>query len=228
MDEAGRGAVIGPMVIAGVVIDENDESVLKKLGVKDSKKLTPKKREQLSVEIEKIAKSVFVLRVPACKIDSYRSQGINLDKIEAMKMAEIITMCDAEKVFVDSLGANPKRFHSKITELVPQNEAELIIENYADETYLVVSAASIMAKVERDRAIQELKKKVGFDFGVGYSHDQRTIEFIKALLQKSRDLPPYVRESWVTTQVLKESSFQRKLKHFFVKKEGCKEGKNEN
>jgi len=220
--------VIGPMVVAGVVIDEKDEGILKKLGVKDSKQLTPKKREQLAPEIEKIAKSVFIIRVPACKIDTYRSDGINLDKIEAMKMAEIITMCEAEKIFIDSLGSNPKRFHSKIAEMVPQNESELVVENYADETYPVVSAASIMAKVERDRAVQELKKKVGFDFGVGYSHDQRTIDFIQKLLQQSKQLPPYVRESWITVQMLRESSLQKKLKHFFVKKEGCKEGKNEN
>ncbi|MBS3055735.1 MAG: ribonuclease HII [Candidatus Aenigmarchaeota archaeon] len=216
------------MVVAGVVIDENDEQFLKKIGVKDSKKLTPKKREELAIEIEKIAKSVFVLRVPACKIDTYRSEGINLDKIEAMKMAEIITMCEAGKVFVDSLGANSHKFHSKILELVPDNQSELIVENYADETYPVVSAASIMAKVERDLAVKELKEKVGFDFGVGYSHDRRTIEFIEKLLKKSKELPPYVRESWVTTQVLRENSFQKKLKNFFGKKKDCKEGENEN
>lgn len=216
------------MVVAGVVIDEKDEGIFKKIGVKDSKQLSPKRREELAVEIEKVAKSVFVLRVPACKIDTYRSEGINLDKIEAMKMAQIITMCEAQKVFVDSLGANPKRFHSKILELVPQNESELIVENYADETYPVVSAASIMAKVERDKAVKELKEKVGFDFGVGYSHNQRTIKFIEKLLQKSKELPPYVRESWVTVQMLRESSFQKKLKHFFGKKEDCKEEEDEN
>jgi len=214
-------------VVAGVVIDEQDEKKLKELGVKDSKQLSPKKREQLAVEIEKIAKSVFILRVPACKIDTYRSEGINLDKIEAMKIAEIITSCEANTVFVDSLGVNSKKFHNKILELIPQNEAELIIENYADETYTVVSAASIIAKVERDSAIKELKEKVGFDFGVGYSHDKRTIKFLEKLIQKNKNLPPYVRESWVTTQILKENSFQKKLKNFFKKKEDCKEGKDE-
>lgn len=226
IDEAGRGAVIGPMVIAGVVIDKNDERKLKALGVRDSKTLSPKKREYLAKHIENMARSVIVMRVPACKIDSYRTQKINLDMIEAMKMADIIDMCKADKVYVDSLEANSKKFEQLIVKHLTNKKPEMIVENYSDETYPVVSAASIIAKVERDKAIEEIKRKEGFDFGVGYSHDSRTIEFVEKLIRERKELPPYVRKTWVTTQQLLEKNWQRRVKDFFKKKEKpCPENK---
>jgi len=228
IDEAGRGAVIGPMVIAGVVIDKKDEKKIIKIGVKDSKKLSPKRREFLAPKIEELAKTMVVLRVPACKIDSYRAQGINLDKIEAMKMAEIIDMCGADRTHVDSLESNSERFKQIILKHLQNKNAELVVENYSDETYPIVGAASIVAKVERDKAIDEIKRKEGIDFGVGYSHDARTIQFIEKLIKERKQLPPYVRRSWVTTQMLQEKSWQRRIKDFFIKKENCKEGESEN
>ena len=207
------------MVVAGVVVDIEGEKKLKKLGVKDSKKLTPKRREELAPKIEEIAKSVLVMRVQPCRIDKMRSEGINLDRIEAMKMAEIISMSDANTVYVDSLTHNPKKFMGVIMEHLNNKSPEMNVENYADETYPVVSAASIVAKVERDRAIQEIKEKVKVDFGVGYSHDERTIKFVEGLIRSRKPLPSFVRQSWITTQLLKEASWQRKLQEFFKKEE---------
>jgi len=212
------------MVIAGVVIDSKYEKKLRAIGVKDSKELTPKRRTELAPKIEELCKTVIVLRVPACKIDSYRAKKINLDIIEAMKMAEIVNVCGAERIFIDSLESNPEKFKKRIQEYVTENGADLIVENYSDETYPVVSAASVIAKVERDKVIEEIKRKVNFDFGVGYSHDKRTINFVKKLIEEKKQLPPYVRQSWVTTQVLQEAFWQRKLKDFFKKREKCKEG----
>jgi ribonuclease HII len=185
--------------------------------------LTPKRRSELAPKIEELCKSVIVLRVPACKIDSYRAKKINLDMIEAMKMAEIIDVSGADKVFVDSLQANPEKFKKHIQQHMTTDGIDMIVENYSDETYPVVSAASVIAKVERDKVIEEIKRKVNFDFGVGYSHDERTINFVKKLLEEKKQLPPYVRQSWVTIQVLQEASWQRKLKDFFIKREKCKE-----
>ena len=219
IDEAGRGALLGPLVVAGVVVDLEGEKKLRNIGVKDSKQLTPKKREELAPKIEEIAKSVLVMRIQPCRIDKLRSEGINLDRIEAIKMAEIISMSDANVVYVDSLTHNPKRFMGVILESLEGKSPELRVENYADETYPVVSAASIVAKVERDAAIQEIKEKVKVDFGVGYSHDQRTIDFVEKLIKSRKPLPSFVRQSWITTQLLKEASLQSKLKEFLKGKE---------
>ncbi len=224
IDEAGRGALIGPLVIAGVCVEKKMERKLKVLGVKDSKKLSPKKREGLYNHIADMAKEVVILKVPACKIDSYRSQRINLDRIEAMKMADIIRMATADTFYIDSLTANPPKFKKKIIEHLPvENRNEkLVVKNYMDESITVVGAASIIAKVERDKDIQEIQKEVDVDIGVGYSHDKRTVNFVDSLIKSGKELPDYVRKSWVTTQLLQEKSLQSRIKDFFFKqKEGC-------
>lgn len=237
------------MVIAGVVIEAKDSKKLKAIGVKDSKQLSPRKREDLALNIENIARNIIVMRIPSCKIDSYMKSGRNLNKIEAMKMAEIISMCDASKVYVDSLNPPTKKKSNKFKELVQsfmsdKKNIDMIVENHLDESVPVVSAASIIAKVERDKAIEEIKRKVNFDFGVGYSHDARSIQFLEKILQEDKEPSNYIRWSWSSVQaaatrlleegkklqpwakreILKEKAWQRKLKDFiFRKKEKCKE-----
>lgn len=239
--QAGRGALIGPMVIACVCIEEEDEEKLRAIGVKDSKALTPKKREELANHIEKIAKDIIVLRIPACKIFSYKEEHkIKLDELEALKIAQIIEMVDAKRFYIDSLGdVNGKegKFEKSIRKNLKKN-VELIVENYADETYPVVSAASIIAKVERDKEIEKLKKEVNFDFGVGYSHDERTIKFLEKIFLEYDKKPNFVRwhwdtveniaerlwkegkelKPWVKKEILKGKSLQRIIKDFFKKK----------
>lgn len=228
IDEAGRGAVLGPLVVAGVTIDTKSEKKLKALGVKDSKALTPKKREELYESIQKIAKDIFVLKVAPCRIDTYRNMGINLDKIEAMKMAEIVDFTNGSRVFIDSLTHNPKRFKGVVTKFMKNKNAELIVENYMDESVIAVSAASIVAKVERDKEIAELKQQVGVDFGVGYPHDPLTIQFIEKIIKETngKQLPDYIRKTWVTTEFLQEKAWQRKVIDFIFRKKEveCKPG----
>jgi ribonuclease HII len=227
------------MVLAGVSIDSKDSKKLKAIGVKDSKELSPEKREELYKELERVAKDIIVVKVSACKISSFKAKGINLDKLEAMKVADIISMINAEKIYVDSIEQNCEKFEKMIKEFLPKDKnVKLIVRNYLDENIPVVSAASIVAKVERDKEIEEIKKKVNFDFGVGYSHDERTRIFIEKILQTEDEPPSYLRIHWETVQdiarklldenkkvkkwvfeeVLKQDSWQRKIKDFFVKK----------
>lgn len=226
IDEAGRGALIGPMVITGVTIPRFNEEKLRKLGVKDSKLLSPKKREELYEKIEKLATNIAIMRVQSCKIDNYRAMGVNLDKIEAMRMAQIIDLNMDSKIYVDSLEQNSKKFKQLIVSFLQKKDADLVVENYLDESVIVVGAASIIAKVERDKAIKELEREIGEPIGVGYSHDQTTINFVEKLIKQTKgNLPDYVRKSWVTTELLMEKSFQRKVKDFFFgSKKDCKEG----
>jgi ribonuclease HII len=227
------------MVLAGISIDSKDSKKLKAIGVKDSKELSPQKREELYKELEEIAKDIIVVKVSACKISSFKAKGINLDKLEAMKVADIISMINAEKIYVDSIEQNCEKFENMIKEFLPKEKnVKLIVRNYLDENIPVVSAASIVAKVERDKEIEEIKKKVNFDFGVGYSHDERTRIFIEKILQTEDQPPSYLRIHWETVQdiarklldenkkvkkwvfeeVLKQDSWQRKIKDFFVRK----------
>jgi len=240
IDEAGRGAVIGPMVLAGVSIDSKDSKKLRLIGVKDSKELTPKRREELFKEIESIAKDIVVVKVSACKISSFKAKGINLDKLEAMKISEIISMLNANKIYVDSIEQNSPKFESMIKEFLPEDKknVKLVVKNYLDESNPAVSAASIVAKVERDKEIEEIKRRVNFDFGVGYSHDERTRAFIEKILQTEEQPPNYLRvhwetveqiarklldenkkvKKWVFDEVLKQDSWQKKIKDFLIRK----------
>ncbi len=226
IDEAGRGSVIGPLVVAGVTIKSEHEKNLRKIGVKDSKVLTPAKRESLAKKISELATNIVVLRVQPCHIDDFRAMGVNLDKIEAMKMAQIIDMAEGSKVYVDALTQNPKKFSNLIYKYLKNHEVDTVVKNYMDESVPVVSAASIIAKVERDASIAEIKQKVGVDFGVGYPHDARTIQFLEQLIKETKGkLPSFVRQSWITTQTLQEKAWQRKVKDFFIRKEDCIEEK---
>lgn len=228
IDEAGRGAVLGPLVVAGVTVRKQDEKLLVEMGCKDSKVLSPKKREELAKKIEKVAAKIVVMRVQPSSIDNYRANGTNLDGIEAMKMAQIISMTEEDDykntTYVDALSQNPKRFEQKIVSYMKKKDSDMVVDNYMDESVPVVSAASIIAKTERDAVIEKLKKQVGVDFGVGYPHDQRTIEFIENSIKGGKELPVFVRKSWMTTQNILEKSWQRKVKDFFIRKEGIRRG----
>ncbi|MFH8092462.1 MAG: ribonuclease HII [Candidatus Aenigmatarchaeota archaeon] len=217
LDEAGRGAVIGPLVICGLIVEEDKESELRKIGVRDSKELSPKKREELAKEIESIAENIIVLQVSACNIDSMRRSGLNLNQIEAIKMADAINMLLPDKVIIDTPSYNSNKFKdflkSKLNE--EAKKSIFVFENYADKKYPVVSAASIIAKVERDKKIEELKKKFGFDFGVGYSHDPKTIEFLEKLARENNGkMPKNIRTTWETVQEITKKYEQKGLKGF--------------
>ena len=190
------------MIIAGVMIDEKDEEKLRKIGVKDSKMLSPHQREKLYPLIKKIAKDYVALKVSAKEIDELR-KTINLNKIEAEKMAQIIKTMGADKAYVDTPQVSTEKFKAILLNLA-KNHTEIIAENYCDETYPVCSAASIIAKVERDKEVEKIKKIVGFDFGVGYSHDSRSIEFVKKCLKEKKYLD-YIRHSWITVDDLKSN-----------------------
>jgi ribonuclease HII len=138
--------------------------------------------------------------------------------LEVKTMAEIINMIGGHEIYIDALTSRPERFGHIVLGHLENKNVKIISENYADKKYPIVSAASIIAKVERDRAIEEIKKQVGFDFGVGYPHDERTVEFVDMLIKTHKRLPSYVRKSWITTQMLQEKNWQRKLKDFISRK----------
>ncbi len=211
IDEAGRGSVIGPLVVAGVMVDETGEEELRRMGVKDSKLLTPAQREKLYPLIKGVAKDIAVMRVSAKEIDELRKRK-NLNIIEAERMAEIIRLLKADTAYVDAPQVSTGKFRDILLNMA-KNHTKIVAENYADKKFPVCSAASIIAKVERDRDVEEIKKLVGFDFGVGYSHDGRSIQFVKDSLKEKRNLE-WIRHSWVTVLELKGKDRQKALKEF--------------
>jgi len=218
IDEAGRGAVLGNLTICGLLIDEKNERKLKTIGVKDSKQLTAKKRESLALEIEKLAKHIVVIHVPAHKIDANRKRGINLNQIEALTMAEIINMVSPKKVIIDSPSYNSNKFRDYLFSKIENKKTQILCENYADKNHPVVSGASIIAKVERDRKIRELEEKIGKPIGVGYPSDNVTIQFLEKLAEKNKGkMPSYVRTTWDTTEQIIRRYEQKGILNFLGK-----------
>ena len=116
VDDAGRGSMIGPLVIAGISIEKKDVGKLRKLGVRDSKKLSSKKRELLYKEIIKIVDDFHVIRIPPKTIDKFVFQH-NLNHLEAKKMAQVITNLKPYLAYVDSCDVNASRFGREISDL---------------------------------------------------------------------------------------------------------------
>lgn len=205
IDEAGRGPIIGPLVIAGVSIEEDRLDLLKSSGVKDSKLLSRGRREELYRIVKEEASRVVVERVEPVVIDEYVSHGKyeRLNHLEAIVMAKVIDGLDAELIYIDSCD-EPDRFKKDIVDHMKRKRVKLVVEHHADTLYTVVGAASIIAKVERDGIVEELKEEWG-DFGSGYTSDPRTIEFVKRLLEFG-ELPWFVRRSWKTLDWMKQKT----------------------
>ncbi len=208
IDEAGRGSVIGPMIIAGVLVE--DEEYLKELNVRDSKEIDSEKREELYEKITEVVKDYVVIKIPANEIDELRKR-FSLNVIEAKKMAEIINILKPKKAFVDCPQTSTEKFELLLKSMIELEDIEIIAENFADKKYPVVSAASIIAKVERDREVEKIKNMIGEDIGVGYPHDERTIRYLKKI---APDFPDFVRKSWITVQDLINQKKQKNLKDF--------------
>lgn len=186
--------------------------------MKDSKELTPKRREELVEKIEDIVEHTIVLRIPACNIDDSRKKGVNLNQLEASKMAEIINVANADVAIVDTPSHNSNKFRDYLYSKLENKNIKLVCENYADKNYPIVSAASIVAKVDRDKKIEELKKEFNYDFGVGYSHDTKTIAFLEKIAKENNGkMPRHIRTTWDTTEQIIKKYKQRNVLGFLDK-----------
>jgi len=214
VDDAGRGAIIGPLVIAGILVDEEGLRDIEALGVKDSKALRPNRRESLAKEILRLVKDYCIKRIDPAEIDRVVEAGKRLhrlNRLEAKVMAEVITRLRPTVAYVDASDVLPERFGRHISEEIPF-KVKIVSEHKADKTYPVVSAASIIAKVERDRIISDLRREYG-DFGSGYASDSRTIRFLEEWIKMHDDYPSFVRRSWAPAKKIKAiyNRFQRRL-----------------
>ncbi|MBP2143444.1 ribonuclease HII [Methanococcus voltae] len=219
LDEAGRGPVIGPMVIAGVLLELNNKEKTKTfydLDLKDSKKLSKKKRESLYEEIQKLAKVDKVV-VTAKEIDD-QMKIINLNKIELNGFSSIINKFYKDEygldenrrnngflTYIDACSSNETSFSNQLKAKLINKNIDLIAEHKADDNYKIVSAASIIAKVTRDNIIDEYNERynsMGYTIGSGYPSDPKTKKFLKQYLEDNKELPDIVRFSWNTTKKL--------------------------
>jgi ribonuclease HII len=197
VDDAGRGSVLGPLVIAGVSIERAKIKHLSEIGVKDSKQLSTKTREILYKKIIAIVDDYYVARISPKIIDeSVRKNQLN--HLEAKYMAKVIAKLQPDSSYVDSCDVNPSRFGKEISKLA--NSGKIFSRHHADSKFAIVSAASIVAKVSRDREIEKLRKK--HDLGSGYPSDSKTMQFIKDWILEHHKTPEFVRKSWKPVKIM--------------------------
>lgn len=208
------GPVIGPLVVAAVKVDDNSKLVKNK--IRDSKKLTPRRREYLAKKIKKLAVEYEILVIPAKDIDDMR-KVMNLNEIEVNAFTKVIKKIKPGVCYVDSADTDEERFKINILNNL-SFKPTIISKHKADDTYPVVGAASILAKIRRDKEIQDigfrLEKKIGIPIGSGYPADPITVRFLRSWYRKYNKFPSEVRHSWNTIKRFEKNKKTKTLDDF--------------
>ncbi len=238
IDDAGRGPVIGPMVLAGCLIDEKTAKEFKELGVKDSKQLTQKRREFLDEKIKEKAETFEIVIVPPKVIDGERfhegenknqfrvgsggggngAKRIKLNELEAIACAEIINKINKGfnkiKIIIDCPSTNLTAWRDSVRIKIENlSNLEIYCEHKADKNHVSVSAASILAKNIREKEMALLKKKYGNKIGSGYTSDPLTQKFLKENIKKYQNHGIF-RKTWSTWKNAMSKTEQKKLGDF--------------
>jgi ribonuclease HII len=197
------------LLIGGVVIEKSKLDQLSKIGVKDSKLLTPNNRNRLLKLIKNISKTVVTQKICPSEIDEYVSKGKKyrrLNYLEAITMGQIALNQDPDIIYVDAADINPKRFADDIRSILTK-DVTIFSAHKADQKYPIVSAASIVAKCERDAEIAKISEENGY-FGSGYPSDPRTIKFLEGWFSNQGEAPSFSRKSWKTWEKIKSTSLE--------------------
>jgi ribonuclease HII len=206
VDEAGKGSVLGPMVVSAV--GAPSEQVFSELDVKDSKLLSRQKREDLFFAIEKTCRTATLI-IPAEKIDAQRKE-ITMNACVARAHAAVIRRINPATAYVDACDVNPVRYAQMVREHLNDPPCDIVSEHHADQTYKIVSAASIVAKVVRDREIAVIARTFG-EIGSGYPSDPVTIAFLSSYMEQHHRPPTCARKSWKTIDNLIAEREQKTL-----------------
>ncbi len=196
VDEAGRGPVLGPLVVAAVLAGHEEMTALERVGVTDSKKLSPGRRVVLADQIRSLARATAVRVLEPPLIDEYRSGG-RLDYLEVEATASLARELGGDLLVADALGAGGRTHRLRLERELARPDVRILAENRADARFSVVAAASILAKTIRDEQIAQIAEEYG-EVGSGYPSDPTTVRFLETWRDSGRPLPPFVRKSWAT------------------------------
>lgn len=200
IDEAGRGSVLGPLVVGGFLAERSRLEEVSQLGVRDSKLLSRGQREKLFDGLREFGDRIAIEIAPT-EIDSAVARR-QLNVLEARVFAKLLRMTDAREVFVDACDPRAERFGRRVKSLA-RTSARVVSRHHADRDLPVVSAASIVAKVCRDRAMDRLRAQLDSDCGSGYASDAKTQRFVTTHLSLETERVAWLRYSWKTVARLK-------------------------
>ncbi len=215
IDDAGRGPVIGPMVLAGCLANSETLDEFKKIGVRDSKQVTQKRREFFEKIIKEKSESFEVEIISADEIDKKNAEGIKLNELEAITSANIINKLNKGdkkiKVILDCPSVSINKWKDFLkTHVENLSNLEIFCEHKADRNHIVVSAASILAKCQREKEMGELKKIYGEGIGSGYGSDPATKKFLEKNAGNSAHSKIF-RKTWTNWKQANSNLKQKKL-----------------
>tara|TARA_Y100000768_G_scaffold373855_1_gene342959 strand:- start:499 stop:1251 length:753 start_codon:yes stop_codon:yes gene_type:complete len=191
VDEAGRGPVIGPLIVCAISIPSDDYHILGDIGARDSKTLSKNKRNTIYklIHEEAIERdwSIGIVECEPSRID-HNSSNSNLNDLEVNLFSEAIKNSndsdDSGSIFLDACDVNQDRFGNNVKSKLGSSWGDwrIISEHSMDSSNSLVAASSIVAKVTRDNAMQKLSNDIGIDLGSGYPSDPKTISSINELI----------------------------------------------
>jgi len=211
LDEAGRGSLVGPLLVGAFAIRETDGERLPSLGVRDSKQLTPARRREVYERISSVGVCRSIALAPHT-IDRYVARG-GLNELELLTFARLVRALRPATAYADACDPDAARFGRRLAALVGDG-VEVVARHRADEEIAVVGAASIVAKVRRDRALGQLRVRLGDGLGSGYPSDRRTREFVERCLRSGGEPPQWLRRSWAPVQRVMRARSARTLDEF--------------
>ncbi|MGB6442855.1 MAG: ribonuclease HII [Thermoplasmata archaeon] len=211
MDEAGRGSVLGPLVVGGFCCPEDRLDALRATGARDSKQLTARRREEVYARLPDIGACRSVARNPRT-IDRYVARG-GLNELELEAFATLVRACRADVAYVDACDPDAERFGRRLAEL-SGGSTRIVSRHKADRDFLVVGAASVVAKVRRDAALVELSRTSGEVVGSGYPADPETQKCVVRHAREGGTVPSWMRRSWETVQRVKREHPARTLDRY--------------
>ena len=200
LDEAGRGPVIGPLVVGCVVMYQKDLHILDEIGVDDSKHLSPKKRAYLAGEIKRVSVIAKTLVISAEELNEmHYKKKITLNQIEEQGFAQLINTLpqQPQEIFLDACDTIEERFGRTIGKMLTFTPERIISKHKGDAIFKVVGAGSIIAKTHRDQIIEQYKREYG-EIGSGYPSDPATKTYLKSYYAKHQKFPKIVRTWWKT------------------------------
>ena len=210
VDEAGRGSVVGPLVVGAFLTPAHQTAALPLLDVRDSKLLSPARREAAYDRLPSIGVCHHVVLSPS-EIDGAVAHG-KLNDLEARAFGQLIAATRPEVAYVDACDVVAARFGRMVARYA-RCATRIIARHHADRDFPVVGAASIVAKVLRDRAVEELHTELGRDIGSGYPSDPTTRSLVAEVLGRG-ERPPWLRVTWQTSQALLPAGIPGALDRF--------------
>ncbi len=199
IDEAGRGSVLGPLVVGGFLVGEEDLPRLAGLGAKDSKLLRPRVRREVYRRLATVGRRFSTAAAPEEIDRAVRHHELNL--LEARLFGRLVRRARPGRVVVDACDPVAARFGRRVADAAG-GIAPVVARHHADRDEPVVAAASVVAKVRRDHAVAVLARRLRRDLGSGYPSDPRTVAVVREALA-GPDRPAWIRLSWATAERLK-------------------------